>query len=104
MAAVKPADLRPGDRIAHTVPHMDGTITVFRRPWDDADECRNKNYPAHIARVYVDVEVSDRSTRWDPDNLAAGTGAVDMQWLGMTPTLRYRLVFMPDADVEVCDG
>ncbi len=96
---MKPADLRPGHRIAHTVPN-EGTLTVFRDPWDDTEAATHSGWP-DLARVYVDVEVSDRSSRWDPETLPAGAGATDFQWMGMTPSLRYRLVFLPDADIAV---
>ncbi len=92
---MKPAGLQPGHRIAHTVPRMNGTLTVTKT-W--ADQFPDE---PQYDRVYADVEVSDRSTRWDPDNLAAGTGAEAFQWLGMTPMLRYRLVYLPDTDIAV---
>lgn len=95
---MKPADLRPGQRIAHTVPKMLGAVTVVSEPW------ANEEDDLGLARVFVDVEVFDRSLQWDPQCLPAGTGASRVQWLGSTPTLRYRLVFMPDADVAVCNG
>ncbi len=90
---MKPADLQDGDLLAHNVPKMNGTLTVTE-VWADTEG-------TEWDRVYVDVEVSDRSTRWDPDNLATGTGAEAFEWLGLTPTLRYRLVFLPDTDITV---
>lgn len=39
--------------------------------------------------------------RWDPDDLPVSTGAEGFEWLGMTPILRYRLIFLPDTDVTV---
>lgn len=94
---MKPADLRPGHQIAHTVPGMTGTITVHEQPWSDVDE--DPTY----GRVYVDVVVSDASyamSRWDPEQLPVGTGAEGFGWLGLDP-LRYRLVYLPDHDVQV---
>lgn len=96
---MKPADLRPGHRIAHRVPKMDGTITVVTEPWADPD-----NDGSDLDRIEVEVDVSDASyaqSKWDPDDLPKGTGAVDFQFMDVTPTLRYRLIFHPDTDVEV---
>ncbi len=97
---MKPADLQPGHRITHTVPNMTGTLTVYRDPWDDTESAVTSGWP-ETARVYVDVEVSDRSHRWDPEHLCAGTGAVDFQFQTMVNALRYRLAFLPDTDVAV---
>lgn len=94
---MKPADLQPGHRIAHTVPGMAGTITVTREPWADIDG------DPHYDRVYVDVEVSDASyasSKWDPEDLPTGCGADQFQWLGLNP-LRYRLTYLPDVDITV---
>lgn len=97
---MKPADLQPGHRIAHTVPGMTGTITVDTEPYDDTEIAARDGCP-ELGRVYVDVEVSDRSSRWDPDDLPACTGAEAFEFLTMVEALRYRLVYLPDTDVEV---
>lgn len=87
---MKPADLRPGHRIARRVPNMDGTITVSSDPWVNVGGARD-----HIC---VAVEVSDPGW-WTVDDLAVGVGAVDA-WFTDLPR-RYRLRFLPDTDVEV---
>ncbi len=92
MAAVKPADLRPGDRIIAT-PTI-GALAVIASPYGDITGDPNWD------RVYVDVEPVDQSMRWDPDHLPAETGAEAMQFLGLSP-LRYRLVFLPDHNINV---
>ncbi len=97
---MKPADLQPGHRIAHTVPNMNGTVTVDRDPYDDTAYAEREGCP-ELGRVYIDVTVADRSSRWDPDMLPAGTGAETFEFLTMTDGLRYRLVYRPDTDVEV---
>lgn len=94
---MNPADLKPGHRITHTVPKMTGIIAVYAEPWADIEG------DPHLDRVYVDVEVSDASyatSHWDPEDLPAGTGAEAFTWLGLSP-LRYRLTFLPDADVSI---
>ncbi len=96
---MNPADLRPGHRIAHTVPNMAGTITVAGRPWVDPD-----NDGSEIDRVDVEVDVSDASyaqSKWDPEDLPKGTGAVDFRFKRVMPTLRYSLIFHPDTDVTL---
>ncbi len=90
---MKPADLRPGHRIAHTVPHMDGTLTVLSEPWGDTDS----NWSG-VGAVFVTVEASDRSPVWNSDDLPAGTGAD--RFLFITPT-RYSLAYLPDTDIDV---
>ncbi len=97
---MNPADLRPGHRIAHTVPNMNGIITVDREPYDDTAPAIRQGVP-ELGRVYIDVAVADRSSHWDPDDLPAGTGAEAFQFLTMTDGLRYRLAYRPDADVKV---
>ena len=96
---MKPADLRPGHRIAHTVPGMTGSITVHAEPWVDIDI--GPDADPSLDRVYIDVEVSDRGHRWDAANLPAGTGAEAFEFLTMVGALRYRLVYRPDTDVAV---
>lgn len=89
---MKAADLRPGDRIiaAPTI----GPLTVLDEPYGDITG------DPRWDRVYVDVEPDDKSLRWDPEHLPAETGAEAFQFLGLVP-LRYRLVFLPDRDVNV---
>ncbi len=97
---MKPADLQPGHRIAHAVPNMDGTLTVTD-VWNDIADAAKEGCP-ELGRVFADVEVSDNtySSPWDAENLPKGTGADTFTWLGLNP-LRYRLAFLPDADVAV---
>lgn len=97
---MKSTDLRPGHRIAHTVPHMTGTITVTDVRNDVAD-ARGDGWP-ELGRVYATVVVTDDAygSRWDAENLPKGTGADSFTWLGLNP-LRYRLAFLPDADVTI---
>ncbi len=98
---MKAADLRPGHRIAHTVPNMNGTITVAK-VWNDIADAAKDGCP-ELGRVYADdVEVSDDAFRssWDAEDLPKGTGADTFTWLGLRP-LRYRLAFLPDTDVVV---
>lgn len=88
----KPADLKPHDRIDTAI----GTLIVHHDPYealcDDTPE---------FSRVLVDVVVERPGQFGDADRLPEVTGAAEFQWLGSTPTLRYRLAFRPDADVEV---
>lgn len=90
---VKPADLRSGHRIVHTVPNMEGVLTVHGEPWVDLDDEEPR-----YSRVYVNVEASDRSPVWNSEDLPAGTGAE--RFLFITPT-RYSLCFHADTNVEV---
>ncbi len=92
MSAVKPADLRPGDRIV-AAPTI-GVLTVTAAPYRDVTG------DPEWDRVYVDVEPADRSMRWNPDHLPVETGAEAMQFLGLLP-LRYRLVFLPDHNITI---
>ncbi len=99
---MKPADLRPGHRIAHTVRGMTGPITVHAQPYDDTADAEREGCP-ELGRVYVDVVVADASyasSKWDPGDLPAGCGADQFQWLGLNP-LRYRLTYLPDTDFDV---
>ena len=89
------AELVPGDRIPTT---LCGYLTVFRTPWTDPCDGR-----PDLDRVYVDVRVEDPRGPWDAAELPAATGAVDMMFLGLVPTLRYRLAFTPDATVDLAD-
>lgn len=82
-------DLKAGDRIPTD---LCGHLTVIAAYADIDDN-------PDLSRVYVDVEVQDRSLRWDVENLPAAVGAESFWFLSMTPTLRYRLVFLPDATV-----
>jgi hypothetical protein len=87
---VKPADLQPGHRIAHTVPGMTGSITVVDEPWTDRG--------LDGEQTVVDVEVADTSW-WTTNDLAAGVGATDA-WFVDLPQV-YRLVYLPDTDIKV---
>ncbi len=89
---MKPADLQPGHRITHTVPNMDGTITV---------EVAFDAGPHHPGQIYVDTEISDSSDSWNHHDLPTGTGAEASLWMGTLPRPRYRLVFHPDTDITV---
>lgn len=89
---MKPADLAIGDRVNTAI----GTLVVHKEPWGDLVPDDPK-----WDRIFVDVEVEQRGSFGDPDRLPEVTGATDFQWLGSTPTLRYRLAFRPDTDVEV---
>lgn len=86
---MKPADLKPGDRLDTAI----GALVVSRNPWCDFTD----RYP-EMDRVFVDVEVPEpgRGTA----RMLEATGAVDGDWLSLAP-LRYRLAFRPDTDVEV---
>jgi hypothetical protein len=89
---VKPADLKPGDRLDTAI----GALVVKTEPWDETvpdDPQWN--------RVFVDVEVPGPGRFGDASRMLEVTGAAEFSWLGMTPTLRYRLAFRPDTDVEV---
>jgi hypothetical protein len=88
---VKPADLKPGDRLDTAI----GALIVHDKPWGDLvpDD-------SQWDRIFVDVRVENAGKFGDPDRLSEVTGATDFQWLGSTPTLRYRLAFRPDTDVE----
>jgi hypothetical protein len=89
---MKPADLKPGHRInAHT------TLTVYADPHIDID-ATNPN--PDLDRVYIDVEATGDRRTWDPIDIPEATGAEAYAWLGGSP-LRYRLAFLPDADVTV---
>lgn len=93
---MSPADLRPGHRIATADL---GGFTVIADPYSDIEYAEQEGCP-ELGRIYVDVEPDDKSTRWDPDNLPAATGAEAFWWLGSSP-LRYRLTFLPDTDVRI---
>ncbi len=89
---MKPADLRPGDRLPTSI----GTLVVDVHPWENFDP-----KTPEWDRVYVDVRVDDdRTWRGDPDMLPSATGCDTFQWLGLDP-LRYRLGFLPNVDVKV---
>ena len=75
--------------------HRTGLI-VHAKPWADPVPGESR-----WDRVFVDVRVENPGAFGDADLLPAATGAEAFQWLGMTPTLRYRLAFLPDADVKV---
>ncbi len=103
---MKPADLRPGHRIACPIPNFQGALVVVDEPFTDdvgpgAAARFSMEYRPEDDRVTVDVEPEDQSTRWWADHLTAATGAKDYQWLGTTPKLRYRLYFHPDTDITV---
>ena len=89
---MKPADLTIGDRISTAI----GVLVVSTAPWENFSEDTPQ-----FDRVVVDVEVEDRRRFGDPVALPGVAGASEFSWLGMTPTLRYRLAFLPGADVEV---
>ncbi len=97
----KPADLKIGDRIDA----LGSSMKVFKEPFVDVGEEAARRFGVEYRpdedRVYIDVEVGQPSRFGDPDRLPEVTGAVDFEWLGSTPTLRYRLAFRPDADVAV---
>jgi hypothetical protein len=95
---VKPADLRPGHRIACDVPGFEGSLTVVGT-WNDIDQANASGFP-DAARVNVDVEVSGRPLAHRA--LRAELGAADSQVLAMTFSgMRYRLYFRPDTEVAV---
>lgn len=87
----KPADLKVGDRIPTTF----GPLIVSGEPFVST------GVPVELDQVEVAVTVENPGRFGDPDHLPAETGAEEYQWLGSTPTLRYRLYFKPDADVKV---
>lgn len=89
---VKPADLKPGDRLDTAI----GVLIVDSEPLTDVDG----DIP-EWDRIWVDVKVENPGRFGDPDDLPSATGAAEFQWLGSTPALRYRLFFKPDADVQV---
>lgn len=98
---MKPADLTIGDRLPTAI----GTLVVVKEPFVDVGEETARRFGVEYRpeedRVHVDVEVEDPARFGDPDRLPEVTGAEDFQWLASTPALRYRLFFLPDADVEV---
>lgn len=89
---MKPADLKPGDRLDTTI----GVLVVSTEPWADS----TPDAP-QWDRVFVDVEVPEPGKFGDAAHMLEATGAAEFSWLGMTPKLRYRLAFKPDADVKV---
>jgi hypothetical protein len=97
----KPADLKVGDRI-----HAEGInwLTVIAEPFVDCTEQLAAklgiSYHPEDDRVHIDIEPAPGADIWDCGVLADAAGAEAAEWLGMTPTLRYRLFFKPDADVK----
>lgn len=95
-----PADLTPGAAIdAGRL----GPLTVVADPFIDLD---TDSEDGRWTRVYVDVQVdpAQAAARWDADLLPGATGAEAYTFLTMTNGLRYRLTFLPDDEVEVCDA
>jgi hypothetical protein len=96
---VKPADVKPGDRL--DAPGVT-SMTVVNEPFVDIGEETARrfgvDYRPNDDRVHVDVEIVNVSA--DMDDLAAAAGAVDSQFLSLRP-LTYRLYFRPDTDVQV---
>lgn len=91
---VKPEQVQVDDEIRTD---LCGVLTVIATPVVDLDP-----EGAGLDRVYVDVSsTAGWSVAFDPDNLPAATGAEAFQWLGMTPVLRYRLVFLLTAELQV---
>lgn len=88
----RPADLHLGDRIPTD---LCGNLVVRTEPF--VDEC---DTDPRWNRVYVDVVPDDQGSRWDADRLTEATGAEGFQFLGLHP-LRYRLTFLPNAEVAV---
>lgn len=84
---MKPADLRPGDRIAACT-----TLTVSAEPWQDRDP-----YGLEAGWVYVDVTTNGRVNL---NHLAATTGAHTVWHLG-GPHPRLRLRYRDDTDITV---
>lgn len=88
MTKIHARHLKPGERIPTT---LCGDLSVIATPMVDPDPS--------WARTYVDVEVEDKSGRWDVEHLPAAAGAEAFHFHGLAP-LRYRLVYLPDAMVE----
>lgn len=88
---MKPADLRPGDRLDTVI----GALVVHHDPYESFCD----DAPQH-SRVLVDVVVEKPGSFGDADRLPEAAGAAEFRWLGLMP-LRYRLAFRPDTDVEV---
>lgn len=73
-----------------------GTLTVIRDAW--AEPC--EDHP-DLDRVYVDIQVDDPRGNWDTERLAAAAGAEEFWLIGMSPTLRYRLTYLPNVTAAV---
>lgn len=73
-----------------------GTLTVIRDAW--AEPC--EDHP-ELDRVYVDIQVDDPRGNWDTERLAAAAGAEEFWLIGMSPTLRYRLTYLPNVTATV---
>lgn len=100
---MKPADLKPGHRIA--TDGM-GVLTVVADPnVQVGPEVAAKYgiaYDPALDRVLIDIEPDHTAwtSGWDVEKLTAAAGADRFQLLTINP-LRYRLSYLPDADVRV---